>query len=616
MKKTTCLVLLLTCFACCLHAEEYTIWFKSANIEDGTTRKYTLEEIISTSTDDCVERILNAELVYAAKPTFGIKIGKQDEKGNLMIGLNEAYNIQDLTIYAAAFGGNNKDSINPICVCGDTIQWEKGYATQIYPYTIHALGMTDCITLAALTNKNNRFYVQKIVFTAEDPYPLRAKITAPSGINFNGVTFYKQYATQDTTIQIKARSTMTDLDLELMPLVVPAEEYTIKYNDTIFRVTPSTLSPTGGEVTVSYLIKSRDASIDGEYLTDTLKIIAIGQDYNTVTKSVPLQVWAKGTKVDFDTTHMQFGPMPCHYYNEVQGKHDEDLMNTLSSIMKCGHRYTYGSGNHSTWCCFFYTDRDTLTNQVFDMYSDSIRYFDAQDTCASVKGCDIEHMLPNSWWGGQKGCKRAYRDLFALVPADYSANRSKNDIPPGIPADTTFNNGTFVIGSGSNYGLTCRVFCPADEYKGDFARAWFYIATCYKEIQWKTTDECGQAMTNNDYHEFQPWLMDVLMSWHRMDPVSQHELDRAIAVNQLQGNRNPFIDYPELAEYIWGNKQGQKVDFNQLTQSFGDDYCDGPAADRIIRVPANAEFKVLKNGQVIIQINGHTYTVLGFAADK
>jgi endonuclease I len=60
-------------------------------------------------------------------------------------------------------------------------------------------------------------------------------------------------------------------------------------------------------------------------------------------------------------------------------------------------------------------------------------------------------------------------------------------------------------------------------------------------------------MTNDSWQEFKPWLRDVLLAWHRMDPVSDKEKTRAIEVNKIQGNRNPFIDYPELVEFIWGN---------------------------------------------------------------
>ena len=56
------------------------------------------------------------------------------------------------------------------------------------------------------------------------------------------------------------------------------------------------------------------------------------------------------------------------------------------------------------------------------------------------------------------------------------------------------------------------------------------------------------------YTDIAPWALNLLLTWHRNDPVSEKEKVRNNAVESLQGNRNPFIDYPELVEYIWGNQ--------------------------------------------------------------
>ena len=61
-----------------------------------------------------------------------------------------------------------------------------------------------------------------------------------------------------------------------------------------------------------------------------------------------------------------------------------------------------------------------------------------------------------------------------------------------------------------------------------------------------------------------PYGVAMLIKWHRQDPVSQKEIDRNNAIQLTQGNRNPFIDYPYLAEYIWGERSGQKLDFDLL----------------------------------------------------
>ena len=301
--------------------------------------------------------------------------------------------------------------------------------------------------------------------------------------------------------------------------------------------------------------------------------------------------------------------MPGNYYQLAQGTADSTLKNHLGAIICCGKRYRYGSGSKKTWDAFWYTDRDTNTNQVLDMYSHNVRYFNPDKPTASVAEFDIEHMLPKSWWGGD--VNPAYCDLFHLVPGDYSANRSKSNHAPGIPSDSTFNNGSFVTGSGSAYGLT-RVFCPEDTYKGDFARAYFYIATCYGDsLTWLTTGEPGIAMTNEGWQEFRPWLRELLVAWHRLDPVSEKEKARAIEVNKIQGNRNPFIDYPELVEFIWGNRQGEEVDFRELEQSYGDAYSeemmDVPSIGDTVPVAS----KKIHNGNVLIFRNESIFTPLG-----
>ena len=59
----------------------------------------------------------------------------------------------------------------------------------------------------------------------------------------------------------------------------------------------------------------------------------------------------------------------------------------------------------------------------------------------------------------------------------------------------------------------------------------------------------------------------LLMKWHREDPVSRKEVDRNNGIQETQGNRNPFIDYPYLAEYIWGEHAGETIDMSKLMPS-------------------------------------------------
>ena len=277
--------------------------------------------------------------------------------------------------------------------------------------------------------------------------------------------------------------------------------------------------------------------------------------------------------------------MPSGYYDVIQGKKDSVLKVTLHQIIKGGERLQYGTNEYhtttkveqgdtiwrageieayGTWHGFQLADQ--LSNgYVWDMYSTTKRYFPIQG--GSAAGMNIEHCLPKSWWGGTEN--DAYNDLFHLNPADQVANNNKSNFPPGILNDSNkVNNGTFFMGKDSKWGG--YAFSVTDEYKGDFARAYFYISTAYHDLKWDAT--YSKYVTNSSYLTFTSYLIEVLLQWHRIDPVSEKEINRLDAISSIQHNRNPFIEYPELVEYIWGNKRGEVVDISQLTRTTSEDY--------------------------------------------
>jgi len=269
--------------------------------------------------------------------------------------------------------------------------------------------------------------------------------------------------------------------------------------------------------------------------------------------------------------------MPDMYYAVANGKSDSILKSTLSQVIRKHTVLSYGSGSNSSWYCFYYSDRDTVTGLCMDMYSDDWNSFSSPGSV--VSGCNIEHSFAKSWWGGTTN--DAYKDCYHLNPSNSTANSSRSNYPLGVPTqDFKSNTGSLRVGKATYNDQTFWVFEPKDEYKGDFARAYFYMATCYgDELTWrKDNTDVGSyyAMRNatdkDAYLEFLDWEIDILLKWHRQDPVSQKEINRANAVNNFQKNRNPFIDYPCLAEYIWGNKQGEVVDFARLMSSGNSNY--------------------------------------------
>lgn len=241
------------------------------------------------------------------------------------------------------------------------------------------------------------------------------------------------------------------------------------------------------------------------------------------------------------------------YYQSAVGKSDKALKTALYNIIKVGSRLSYGSGSNSTWAGFEKSDLHP-NGYVWDMYSNNKVYFPGNGQAAP--GMNIEHSVAKSWWGGTNN--DAYKDLYHLNPSNIQANSARGSYPLGINNGGTFNNNVIKVGKntfGSEYTGTC--FEPLDEYKGDFARAYLYMFTCYENFSWTGTSAPNMIKSGETWPMLKPWAKDLLVSWSRLDPVSEKEINRANAIYEFQHNRNPFIDYPQLVEYLWGDRVGQ-----------------------------------------------------------
>lgn len=247
------------------------------------------------------------------------------------------------------------------------------------------------------------------------------------------------------------------------------------------------------------------------------------------------------------------GQIPRGYYNAIDEKQNSELKTALHRILRNHTVLNYDD----LWYYFWTTDARPPTSGsiVWDMYSGTVRYFNPIRG-RSTSGMDREHALPKSWWAPSAQSDRyaAHNDLNHLYPSDAAANYAKSNYTLGVVGTTTFNNGVTEVGRNVYPGAPSQpAFEPADEYKGDFARTYMYMVTCYEDYaqQWRT--EALYMFRNETYPVFQEWAKNMLLEWHRNDPVSEKERVRNEEVFFYQNNRNPFIDFPQLAEYIWGD---------------------------------------------------------------
>lgn len=245
------------------------------------------------------------------------------------------------------------------------------------------------------------------------------------------------------------------------------------------------------------------------------------------------------------------------YYSLMNGKKREELKAAAKECVSTHQTLEYYSLPNYWVYSDIYPDLYNGKKRWWEMYSDAVYLIGSGQSGTSsfsANHMQREHAVPKSWWkyNGSVEYTPAYSDMWNLYPSDASANQAKLNYPFGETASTIFDNGCTKVGPAkTGYGGgASNVFEPADEYKGDFARACFYMATVYDDLNWCYT----YMFTKSTYPTLVTWASDMLLQWARQDPVSQKEIDRNNAVEQCQGNRNPFIDFPELAEYIWGTR--------------------------------------------------------------
>ena len=246
---------------------------------------------------------------------------------------------------------------------------------------------------------------------------------------------------------------------------------------------------------------------------------------------------------------------PDGYYDRMDGKRKEELKKAAKQCVTNHTRLEYYDLPNYWQYSDVYPELVDGCKRWWEMYSDEILLIRPGQTgkqAFSANKMQREHAVPKSWWkkNGDVEYTPAYSDMWNLYPSEPTANGAKSNYPFGETRTTIFDNGVTKVGPPkSGYGGgSYYVFEPADEYKGDFARTIFYMATVYDDLTWVY----NYMFVNNNYPSLLPWAMNMLLQWSRQDPVSQKEIDRNNIVEQYQGNRNPFIDFPNLAEYIWG----------------------------------------------------------------
>lgn len=248
---------------------------------------------------------------------------------------------------------------------------------------------------------------------------------------------------------------------------------------------------------------------------------------------------------------LAFAVAPSTYYDPAEGQTSDNLRYALQSIID-GHTNVGYDGLYTV-----YSTSDVRPDgKLWDMYSTC--NWTWGDKCGSYSSvCDCynrEHSVPQSWFGS---ANPMVADAFHVYPTDGKVNGQRSNYQFGECANGVSLGGKALgkLGQSTFPGYTSlTVFEPDDEYKGDFARTYFYMATRYADICGGWGNAFNAVASNSGLSRYS---INLFLKWHRQDPVSQKEITRNDAVYAKQHNRNPFIDYPILAEFIWGTQKGQ-----------------------------------------------------------
>ena len=244
---------------------------------------------------------------------------------------------------------------------------------------------------------------------------------------------------------------------------------------------------------VLYVTKPTETEGDA---SGTIVISVSLNDETPILKTVNIIIKAEGSST-----------IDMSYYQSIIGLSGDALLYELNEIINNGFKQM--SYDDAKWV-LEESDRDpNNANNVILVY-----------TRESVQGqwnypnWNREHTWPQSKLNtsGQKA------DMHNLKPSDVAENSRRGNLPFG-----------YMTGSG--------VYEPHDDVKGDVARIVFYMATMYLDLNVES-GILGQ--------------MSILLEWHNLDPVDDFERNRNEVIYSYQGNRNPFIDYPQLVEEIWG----------------------------------------------------------------
>ena len=415
----------------------------------------------------------------------------------------------------------------------------------------------------------------------------RVTISAPQtqyteGANFD-ITFTSDVAvTEDIVLEF----TLTLDDFTSADFTAPSQ-VTITNGSTAATITVNTIDDTNAE-------SNEDLNVN--CTTVPQNVLILNNNYKVKINDNDAVGSSWGTPLD-PTYDSVSSTAPANYYATLKSLASQDLRDAIRDIIadpNVVRAQTYGD----VWDIVKEADQDPSNElNIWMIYSETGRSKSLQQTGSTSTGrWNREHIYPQSRGGYSGGTSTSAdgKDIYMTTSADHTQH-GHSDAHALRPADFQENS----IRSNKDFGEEYNG--PAGNsgsWKGDVARAVFFMAIRYNELDVVSGDPSNSTVG-------QLGDLDSLIVWHRIDPPDDYEMNRNNVIYTWQRNRNPFIDLPDLAEYLWGNKVGEfwdsLVGINDLEVEEFNIY-PNPATNNI-----NLSFDV--DGELIIlDLNGRTIT--------
>jgi len=282
-------------------------------------------------------------------------------------------------------------------------------------------------------------------------------------------------------------------------------------------------------------------NLDSSYqaVNDNYRVTIIDDDYEVSSWGTPLE----------PTYGLVSSTAPIDYYNSLEGKSGQALKDAITAIIANPGKVkaqTYGD----VWDILKEGDMNPENNnEVWLLYSEVGRSKSLQQGAGgSIGKWNREHIYPQSRGGFSGGTSSASDGIDVYMSTDVThIEHGHSDAHHLRPTDSGENSSR----SNNDYGVEYNgPTGNSGSWKGDVARSVMYMTLRYEGLK---------VVSGNPANTTVGQLGDIddLIIWCSEDKPDDYEMNRNNVIYNWQNNRNPFIDLPELAEYVYGSRTSE-----------------------------------------------------------